>query len=478
MLCKLPINDPTLEIKTVHLILVILTVAASTVVTSAVELSWQAGVAQTKITPEGAYWMGGYASRNKPSEGTDLDLRAKALALQDSSGKRIVFVTLDLLVVTPEMSRAVLEGARDRYGLRPANVLLNCSHTHCGPELRLYRQSMYDIPEPLNIKMSDYVNWLNKRLIDLIGESLKKLQPVSLFASSDKATFAINRRENRGEELVKRAEEGMLKGPVDHHVPVLRVVDAKDKAMAILFGYACHNTIMSFFKTSGDYAGYAQKFVEQTHQGAVAMFVMGAGGDQNPYPRRKEEHLALHGRALALAVDRALKGKQTPVSSRLKTARQDATLKFQPAPDRASLEKQLTENNKYRRWKARLLLGRINAGIQPSSSYDLPVQAVRLGNEILLLAVGGEVVVDYSLRFKKEFGKHKQGNLMLWFAGYSNDVSFYLPSLRVLKEGGYEGGGHMKYTQFTGPFQKDVEERTFAAIKKVIEQVLIMPENK
>ena len=416
--------------------------------------------------------MGGYASRNKPSEGTDLDLRAKALALQDASGARVVFVTLDLLVVTPEMSRAVLEGARDQYGLTPANVFLNCSHTHCGPELRLYRQSMYDIPKPLNIKMGDYVKWLNKRLIGLIGESLKNLRPASLFASSDKASFAINRRENRGEELVKHAEEGMLKGPVDHQVPVLRVVNAKDKTMAILFGYACHNTIMSFFKTSGDYAGYAQKFIEEKHQGALAMFVMGAGGDQNPHPRRKQEHLALHGRALAEAVGRALKGKQTPVSSRLRAARQDANLKFQPAPDRASLEKQLTDKNKYKRWKARLLLGRINAGIKPSSSYDLPVQAMRLGDEILLLAMGGEVVVDYALRFKKEFGHQEGRKPMLWFAGYSNDVSFYLPSLRVLKEGGYEGGGHMMYTQFTGPFQEDVEERTFAAIRKVVEQVL------
>ena len=103
-------------------------------VTAAAEPSWKAGVAHTKITPEGAYWMGGYASRTKPSEGTDLDLRGKALALQDATGAQVVFVTLDLLVVTPEISQAVLAGAKDRYGLSPANVLLNCSHTHCGPE--------------------------------------------------------------------------------------------------------------------------------------------------------------------------------------------------------------------------------------------------------------------------------------------------------------------------------------------------------
>ena len=29
--------------------------------------------------------------------------------------------------------------------------------------------------------------------------------------------------------------------------------------------------------------------------------------------------------------------------------------------------------------------------------------------------------------------------------GYANDVMAYIPSLRVLKEGGYEGGGAMIY---------------------------------
>ncbi len=438
----------------------------------AAESPWLAGVAQTRITPEGTYWMGGYASRKKPSEGTDLDLQAKALALQDAKGEIVVFVTLDLLVVTPQISEAVLEGAKTRFKLDPENVLLNCSHTHCGPELRLYRETLHDIPKPMMVKMRDYVEWLNGRLLDLIGDAIGNLQPAGLSVSEDEAAFAVNRRENRGKELVERTAAGTLKGPVDHHVPALRVTDPQtNKTKAILFGYACHNTIMSFFKTSGDYAGYAQKFLEEDHPGAVALFVMGAGGDQNPNPRRKEEHLTLHGRALADAVNRALKKPQRSISGALGVSRVEAPLKFQPPPAKADLEKQLNDRNQYKRWKARLLLGRINAGIKPTSEYNLPVQAVRLGNDVLMLAMGGEVVVDYSLRFKREFAGAGPRNPMLWFAGYTGDVSFYLPSLRVLKEGGYEGGQHMVYTQFTGPFEEDVEERVFAAARKAIKQV-------
>ena len=437
----------------------------------AAEPSWSAGVAQTRITPEGAYWMGGYASRKKPSEGTDLDLHAKALALRDAEGNRLVIVTLDLLVVTPKIADAVLSGAKERFGLEPANVLLNCSHTHCGPELRLYRETLHNIPKTHMVRMRTYVDWLNSRLLELIGEAFDNLEPARLSASRSTAAFAINRRNNRGAELDRRFAAGALEGPVDHAVPVLRGANSKDKILAIVFGYACHNTTMSFFKTSGDYAGYAQKFVEEAHPGAVGMFVMGAGGDQNPHPRREQKHLAQHGRALADAVGRALAGKQTEVRGRLRSARQDAPLKFQPHADRGTLERQLKSRNQYERWKARYVLGRLNAGLKPIGEYDLPVQAARFGDEILLVAIGGETVVDYSLRFRKQFAGVDSKGPMLWFAGYSTDVSFYLPSLRVLKEGGYEGGGHMVYTKFSGPFAEDVEERVFRAIRSAVNQV-------
>ncbi len=453
-----------------RLLIVLFALSVSLPVVAADPL-WQAGVARARITPEGSYWMGGYASRKKPSEGTDLDLWAKALALQDPNGGRVVIVTLDLLVVTPQIADVVLAATKTRHGLNPADVLLNCSHTHCGPELRLYRETLHEIPKPMAVKMRDYVDWLNARLIELIGESLNKLQPARLAASEDEAAFAVNRRNNRGAELVQRAAEGSLRGPVDHQVPVLRVADREDKTLALLFGYACHNTIMSFFKTSGDYAGYAQKFLEEDHPGAIAMFVMGAGGDQNPYPRREIEHLPLHGRALADAVNRALKKPRREVGPRLRTARHDAPLRFQPPPDKATLELQLNSKNPYQRWKARFLLGRINAGVEPADAFDLPVQAIRLGDEVLMLGMGGEAVVDYSLRFKREFANAVGGRPMLWFAGYSGDVSFYLPSLRVLREGGYEGGLHMVYTQFTGPFEEDVEERVFNAVGTVVKKV-------
>ena len=82
------------------------------------------------------------------------------------------------------------------------------------------------------------------------------------------------------------------------------------------------------------------------------------------------------------------------------------------------------------------------------------------------IALGGEVVVDYSLRFKRKYGFDN-----LWVAGYSNDVFAYIPSLRVLKEGGYEGGGAMIAYGQPAPFTPAVEGIVAKGVDSLMTQV-------
>ena len=86
------------------------------------------------------------------------------------------------------------------------------------------------------------------------------------------------------------------------------------------------------------------------------------------------------------------------------------------------------------------------------------MQAIRLGKDYTLVALGGEVVVEYALRAKKEFPRE---NLVV--AGYSNEVSSYIPSSAVMKGGGYEPDFSQIYYGYPGPFTDDVEETVFAA---------------
>ena len=87
-----------------------------------------------------------------------------------------------------------------------------------------------------------------------------------------------------------------------------------------------------------------------------------------------------------------------------------------------------------------MLLEKWDADKQLSQTYPYPVGSWQLGEAIDFVFLGGEVVVDYAVRLKAELREKRT-----WVAGYANDVMAYIPSRRVLQEGGYEGEGAMVY---------------------------------
>jgi len=254
-------------------------------------------------------------------------------------------------------------------------------------------------------------------------------------------------------------------GPVDPDVPVLRVASSGGSLLAVLFGYACHNTTLTqeFYELSGDYAGFAQIDLERAHPGAAAMFLMLCGGDQNPNPRGKRELAEQHGRTLAEEVDRVLGTELTPVKPPIRAAFQNVELEF-AFHTREKFEQELKDTNPARVRRAHAMLEAYDER-HPIRQTPYPIQAIRFDSALTILALGGEVVVDYSLRLKREY----PGKLIV--AGYSNDVMSYIPSLRVLREGGYEAVDSMIYYGQPGPYADDIEERIVDGVRRVMKAV-------
>lgn len=427
---------------------------------------WKAGAASAVITPEGPIWMAGYASRNKPSEGVAQDLFAKALAFEDSTGTRLVIVTLDLIRVPRPLRDFVANEAEQKYKLPSANLLINASHTHSGPLLLTQAKPsvMFDLSAEEFTRVEKYTLRLQTTLVDLVGRSLADLAPAKLGYSHARAGFAMNRRLPTEKGY---ANSPYPDGPVDHDVPVLRVETADGKLRAVLFGYACHNTTLSLYDICGDYAGYAQQYLEMAHPGTTALFLNGCSGDQNPYPRGKLEQAQQHGRSLANAVEAALLPKPRLLSGPLKSAFRDVTLDFAPPPTREQLVQQVASRDAGDQRKAKLLLEELDRTGRINTQYAYPVQAVQFGPDLTLVTLAGETVVDFSLRLKRELA----GSSAVWVAGYSNDVFGYVPSLRVLNEGGYEAGGAFRYSPLPGPFAPTVEERIISAAKELVSRV-------
>lgn len=408
-------------------------------------------------------WMAGYASRTKPSEGTLSELHAKALALEDATGSRAVIVTTDLIGIPRALRQQVLEGLTGKHQLDPAGLLINCSHTHCSPVVRddLEMSVMYPLDAEQRQRVEGYFVELRTKLIGVISAAFDDLVPAKLSYSHARCGFAMNRRLPTKDGYQNSPYPD---GPVDHDVPVLRVESPDGKLRAVAFGYACHNTTTGILQFNADYAGFAQTEIEKAHPGVTALFVLGCGGDQNPYPRSQIELAMTHGKSLAMAVEAALLPQPRPLSGALKVGLKEIELPFEPVT-REELQNRRDSKDVYEQRRGAALLHELEKNGKVRESYPYPVQVLQFGGELTLVALGGEVVIDYALRLKQELG-----GTTVWVAGYSNDVMAYIPSERVLREGGYEGGGAMRYTNLPNPWRPGLEQTIITTVRDLAGQ--------
>ena len=425
--------------------------------------AWKAGVASVVITPQSPTPMAGAFSPVPRTEKIH-DLHAKALALEDAEGTRLVIVALDICMVPMELRQALEKEVARRFQLPPASLLLNASHTHSGPETRPERVVLYGFPPEAVQQVERYVVWLQARVIDVIGQALEDLGPATLSFSQDQAPFACNRRlkTEKGYQMARNPE-----GLVDRDVPVLQVKGEDGKPRAVVFGYACHATSYFSAKFHGDYPGVAQRAVEQAQPGAVALFLAGCGADQCPIGRGPEP-MKQQGLQLAEAVGRAIASESQPVRGPLQVALEQVPLEFDTPPNREELLRQtkITADARaaIRRRRAEVLLKELDETGTLRKTYPYYVHVVRFGDDLTLVGLAWEVVVDYSLRLKKELDGPG-----VWVAGYSNEMFNYLPSLRILKEGGYEAEESLtRYTRVPARFAPSVETLVVGKVHELV----------
>ena len=410
---------------------------------------WQVGVASRIITPLDSMWLAGYAARDHAVEGTLQELWAKALAIVDHEGRRNVLVTTDLLGLPRNISVQIVDRCRQQFNLQRSQILLNSSHTHSGPVLRA---SLYDIYS-LTDQHIEYVERYSATLVDdivcVIGEALDKTVPAQLYSGNGVVRFQVNRRNNDAATL---AAQSGLNGPNDYAVPVLQARRENGELMAVAFGYACHPTVLNGYEWCGDYPGYAQCVLEEQMPGVTALFFQGCGGDQNPLPRRSVALAQQYGRELAAAVQRVIAEKSPPLNGSITTGYTEIQLSLSAPPTMEQLETIAKGDNGYKMYWAKRLLRDLQEGKNLITSYPYPVQVWRIGPQVII-ALGGEVVVDYAIQLKRIFG---QDTFVL---GYCNDVMAYIPSARVLREGGYEGATSQIVYGLPSTWRADIESR-------------------
>jgi hypothetical protein len=436
-------------------------VATLASITPAFASEWRAGVAAVKITPEVAVPMAGYGSRTRPSEGVVSDLYAKVLALTDASGQRAVWITTDLIGLRGEVAEQICLQIGERTGLHRSQILINSSHTHTGPAVADSDIPAYFIPPESAPLIHAYREMLQDRIVEAVMQALARLEPAELSSGTGVVSFAANRR-----ELEDLPHGSHVDGPVDRTMPVLRVSSRDGSVRAVVFGAATHNTTLTGgeYRISGDYAGFAQEYVQSHLPGAQAMFVLGFAGDSDPRPRGTLDLARQHGETLGREVLRVLDTKLRPLHGPLNLQFGYADIPLAAAPPRAEIQKMTEEGSPL--WRAQVatwMLDLLDKGQPLPTHYRAPIAVWQFGGGLTLVALSGEVVVDYTSLIEKAIG-----SAHLWLSAYNNDVFGYLPSARVLAEGGYETRGVVH----GGPgfFSPEAQDVVVARVRELAEQ--------
>ena len=363
------------------------------------------------------------------------------------------------------ISDEVAARVRERFRVERSQLVLSASHTHCGPAVRKNLAVLYDFSDEDRRRVDAYGAVLVDRLVEVVGSALEDLAPASLSVGHGSAGFAVNRREPTPEGVKIGVNPA---GPVDHDVPVLKVAAEGRLAprRALRLRLPQHDARAA--TSTGSAAttpATPRRELEKAHPGATALFVMLCGGDQNPNPRGTLDLAVQHGRTLAAEVARVLgtnlAAGATPDPhcprvgpARLRSPHARGVRGGGEEPGQVPPAPGAADAGRVRRGPARppdavpgaghpAWRGPHAPGSRPASRWSTTPCALKR-------ELPGE-------------------NLIV--AGYCHDVMCYIPSRRVLREGGYEAVDNMIYYGQPGPFTESVEDEIVAAVRRVAQAI-------
>lgn len=413
----------------------------------------QVGIAREDLTPDYPVPLSGYGGRTNLSEGVEQKIWAKALAFNPGSDEIAVLITVDNCGVPFHVRREVLNRLRSTLPIKRERFAILSSHTHSAPMLKGVLENLFsrDLTKAERAAVDRYTEDLTKALVTVTEQAVSKAVDARVEWGVGEARMAENRR--------------LGSGPTDDDVPVMRVTDSSGKVLAILANYACHCTAISgrFHRICGDWAGYTQEFLEQRFPGSTAMVSIGCAGDQRPAARFGLEYAKSNGRIIADAVANAISGELNELKLAPRCDVEELSLPLESPRSRADWEKLAKSSNRSFAYPAQKNLLRLDRGESLQNEVPYMVQSWGFGDDLLMVFLPGEVVVDYAVRLKDRYETGRT-----WVNAYANDVPCYIPSERILREGGYEGETAMRYYDRPERFAAGIEERILTAVYKTV----------
>jgi neutral ceramidase len=418
------------------------------------------GVAKVDVTPKGPVLLAGYGGRTTEHQGVDTLLWARALVIGDE--KRVAVVALDNCGV-PQAVTDRLAKRLAKHGISSERLVVAATHTHNAPTLVGYAPVVWagrTTPDQ-DQRVAEYTEFVIDKMEEAVLAALARRKQMQLEWGQGRATFGGNRRVIRDG---KWAGFGFQRNaPVDHSMPVLAARDSSGKVRAVWANYACHcTTVGSRNRVGGDWAGFANEWLEKEFSGAVSLMTIGCGADVGPQPSGSLQAAEEHGRSIATEVKRLLADGTISLGGVPSVVSRRIQLPLAKPKPREHWQAQLKSGGfDHQLAKAMLMKLDVQGSIPTEVSYPLSVW--RFGDDLAMVFLAGEVVVDYAVRLKRELDWSR-----LWVNAWANDMPGYIPSRRVLAEGGYEADFSQVYYEQPGRYDPGVEDKLIQAVHELV----------
>ena len=418
------------------------------------------GSSKVDITPKFPVVLAGYGGRTQEFEGIDTKLWARCLVIGKENPA--VLVVIDNCGITSKIRNGLAERIK-KFGISDSSLVISATHTHNAPSLRGYAPILWagrTSPDQED-RIDRYTSFLINQMESLVVKALENREPMKLSWGRGEVKFGGNRRIIRDG---KWAGFGFQRnGPVDHSLPVMAANDLKGETRVIWSNYACHcTTIGGRNHINGDWAGYANELIEKNNKSAISLLTIGCGADVGPQPSGGSKDAIKHGSAIAKEVTKVINDKMTPLPGVTKTAVKELQLPLQQPKDRKYWQSQLKVGGFYAEL-AKSMLKKLDEEGSISSEVKYPIHTWKFGQELAVVFLAGEVVVDYALRFNKEFDWKR-----LWISAWANDMPGYIPSRRILNEGGYEAEFSQVYYDLPGAYLPEVEDIMTDGVRELL----------
>ena len=432
--------------------------------------SMKFSIMREKITPDIPVKQAGYAARDHKSIGVHDDTYA-SVALMEAN-ETVVIIALDVCYGDKRFTYGIKETINKKYGLTQDKIIISYTHTHSAVGItgeEIATPDFEDTSKPGNDESKEnpghgeairYYHIVKDKIMAMLEEEFKNLIEGDVYICRGRSKFGVSRRYPSAEGILWRPYYG--EDSMDDDLLLLKFVDRNKKIHGLIYNYACHPTTLGSdnYYISADYPGVVRKLLEEKNKGMTAIFLQGCGADIKPYITAGDakfknctyEELEHAGTSLANDIQACIeKSEWRKIDAEFKTGFSEVKL-YTEVWDEVKWMTVLNDPDEpeYRKRAVREKLEHMKTA-KAKNYLPYYMSFLRLDDKTCLVCLECEVVSDIGKEIKRLFNED------VIVLGYSNSIACYIPTKKVLQQGGYERDSFMS-ARLAGPFVPEIED--------------------